>query len=69
MVMKSRTLLAQVLSVNLLLIAGTFLVALVALDERNAFRGREMLVLGSRWSRRCSATGCCCAAASSRSTG
>jgi two-component system, NarL family, sensor histidine kinase UhpB len=46
MVMKSRTLLAQVLSVNLLLIAGTFLVALVALDERNAFRGREMLVLG-----------------------
>ncbi len=46
MVMKSRTLLAQVLSVNLLLIAGTFLVALVALDERNAFRGQELLVLG-----------------------
>jgi two-component system, NarL family, sensor histidine kinase UhpB len=48
MLMKSRSLLAQILSVNLLLIAGTFLVALVALDERvgNAFQGREMLVLG-----------------------
>jgi two-component system sensor histidine kinase UhpB len=48
MIMKSRSLLAQILSVNLLLIAGTFLVALVALDERvgNAFRGREMVVLG-----------------------
>src|SRR5277367_6130140 len=48
MIMKSRSLLAQVLSVNLLLIAGTFLVALIALDERvgNAFRGREILVLG-----------------------
>ena len=46
MLMKSRSLLAQVLSVNLLLIAGTFLVALIALDERSAFRGREMLVLG-----------------------
>ena len=48
MLMKSRSLLAQVLSVNLLLIAGTFLVALIALDERvgNAFQGREMLVLG-----------------------
>jgi two-component system, NarL family, sensor histidine kinase UhpB len=48
MIMKSRSLLAQILSVNLLLIAGTFLVALAALDERvgNAFRGREMVVLG-----------------------
>ncbi len=48
MIMKSRSLLAQVLSVNLLLIAGTFLVALVALDRRlgSAFQGREMFVLG-----------------------
>ena len=71
MLMKSRSLLAQVLSVNLLLIAGTFLVALVALDERvgNAFRGpRDASCSGSRWSRPCSATGCCCAGGSSRST-
>ena len=46
MIMKSRSLLAQILSVNLLLIAGTFLVALVALNQRSAFRGREMVVLG-----------------------
>ena len=46
MTMKSRSLLAQILFVNLLLIAGTFLVALVALNERNAFRSRELFVLG-----------------------
>jgi two-component system sensor histidine kinase UhpB len=48
MLMKSRSLLVQILSVNLLLIAGTFLVALVALDRHVAsdFEGREMLVLG-----------------------
>ena len=46
--MKSRPLLAQVLAVNLLLVASTVLVATVALDA-NAFhivRGREALVLG-----------------------
>jgi two-component system sensor histidine kinase UhpB len=48
MTMKSRSLLAQILSVNLLLVAGSMLVAMIALDERvgNAFRGREILVLG-----------------------
>jgi two-component system, NarL family, sensor histidine kinase UhpB len=46
--MKSRTLLAQVLAVNLLLIAATAIVAAVALDERvgSAVSGREGLVLG-----------------------
>ncbi len=46
--MKSRTLLAQVLAVNLLLIAATTIVAAVALDERvgSAVSGREGLVLG-----------------------
>jgi two-component system, NarL family, sensor histidine kinase UhpB len=46
--MKSRSLLVQVLSVNLLLVAGTTLVAAVALDHRvgNAVQGREMVVLG-----------------------
>ncbi len=48
MTMKSRSLLAQILSVNLLLVTGSMLVATIALDERvgNAFRGREILVLG-----------------------
>jgi two-component system sensor histidine kinase UhpB len=46
--MKSRSLLAHVLAVNLLLIAGTVLVATVAVDEHvtNVTRGREALVLG-----------------------
>ena len=46
--MKSRSLLAQVLAVNALLIAATMLVAAVALDQRvgSAARGGEMLVLG-----------------------
>jgi two-component system sensor histidine kinase UhpB len=46
--MKSRSLLAQVLAVNALLIAATMLVAAVALDQRvgGAARGGEMLVLG-----------------------
>jgi two-component system sensor histidine kinase UhpB len=46
--MKSRTLLVQVLSVNLLLVAATTIVAAIALNERmgSALRGREMLVLG-----------------------
>jgi two-component system sensor histidine kinase UhpB len=46
--MKSRPLLAQVLAVNLLLVAGTVLVATVALDTHLSLvvRGREALVLG-----------------------
>ncbi|HYB25696.1 MAG TPA: sensor histidine kinase [Solirubrobacteraceae bacterium] len=46
--MKSRSLLFQVLSVNLLLVAGTTVVAAIALDHRAAsdVRGREMIVLG-----------------------
>jgi len=45
--MKSRSLLLQVLTVNLLLVAGTVLVATVALDFRlnELARGREALVL------------------------
>ena len=46
--MKSRSLLVQVLSVNLLLVAGTSVVAAAALDHRarSAIDGREMVVLG-----------------------
>jgi two-component system sensor histidine kinase UhpB len=46
--MKPRSLLAQVLAVNLLLVAGTVLVATVALDAHltSITRGREVLVLG-----------------------
>jgi two-component system, NarL family, sensor histidine kinase UhpB len=46
--MKSRPLLAQVLAVNLLLVAGTVLVATIAVDTHvtNGIRGREALVLG-----------------------
>jgi len=46
--MKSPPLLAQVLGVNLLLIAGTVLVATVAVDAHltEITRGRELLVLG-----------------------
>jgi two-component system, NarL family, sensor histidine kinase UhpB len=46
--MKSRSLLVQVLSVNLLLVAGTTVVAAIALEHRigSALGGREMLVLG-----------------------
>jgi two-component system, NarL family, sensor histidine kinase UhpB len=46
--MKSRPLLAQVLAVNLLLIAGTVLVATIAVDAHvtHVTRGREALVLG-----------------------
>src|SRR5436305_13804979 len=46
--MRTRTLLVQVLSVNLLLVAGTTLVAAIALNEHvdSAVQGREMLVLG-----------------------
>jgi two-component system sensor histidine kinase UhpB len=46
--MRSRPLLAQVLAVNLLLIAGTVLVATVAVDAQltNVTRGREAFVLG-----------------------
>jgi two-component system sensor histidine kinase UhpB len=45
--MKSRSLLAQVLSVNLLLVAGTVLVATIVVDAHLAsvVRGREVLVL------------------------
>ena len=48
MTMKSRSLLVQVLSVNLLLVAGTAVVALIALAPSvdYAIGGREMLVLG-----------------------
>jgi two-component system, NarL family, sensor histidine kinase UhpB len=48
MTMKSRSLLVQVLFVNLLLVAGTAVVALIALEPRvgSAIGGREMLVLG-----------------------
>jgi two-component system sensor histidine kinase UhpB len=46
--MKSRSLLAQVLAVNLLLVAGTMLVATVAVDAHLASvtQGREAVVLG-----------------------
>jgi two-component system sensor histidine kinase UhpB len=46
--MKSRSLLAQVLAVNLLLVAATVLLATVALDAhwRAVLHGREALVLG-----------------------
>jgi two-component system sensor histidine kinase UhpB len=46
--MKSRPLLAQVLAVNLLLVAGTVLVATIALDAHlsTMIQGREVLVLG-----------------------
>jgi two-component system, NarL family, sensor histidine kinase UhpB len=46
--MKSRSLLAQVLAVNLLLVAATVLVATVAVDAHltTVTRGREALVLG-----------------------
>ena len=46
--MKSRPLLLQVLAVNLLLVAGTMLVATIAVDAHvgNLMRGREVLVLG-----------------------
>jgi two-component system, NarL family, sensor histidine kinase UhpB len=46
--MKSRPLLAQVLAVNLLLVAGTVLVATIAVDTHvtDGIRGREALVLG-----------------------
>lgn len=46
--MKPRSLLAQVLAVNLLLVAGAVLVATVALDAHltSITRGREVLVLG-----------------------
>ncbi len=46
--MNSRPLLAQVLAVNLLLVAGTVLVATVAVDAHltSVTRGREVLVLG-----------------------
>jgi two-component system sensor histidine kinase UhpB len=45
--MKSRSLLAQVLAVNLLLVAATALVATIAVDERlsNLSHGREPVVL------------------------
>jgi two-component system sensor histidine kinase UhpB len=45
--MKSRSLLAQVLAVNLLLVAGTVLVAAIAVDAhlRSILRGREIIVL------------------------
>jgi two-component system, NarL family, sensor histidine kinase UhpB len=47
--MKARPLLAQVLAVNLLLVAGTVLVATVAVDSHltNLTRGREAFVLGA----------------------
>jgi two-component system sensor histidine kinase UhpB len=47
--MKSRPLLAQVLAVNLLLVAVTVLVATVAVDSHitNVTRGREVFVLGA----------------------
>ena len=46
--MNSRPLLAQVLAVNLLLVAGTVLVATIAVDVHisGVARGREALVLG-----------------------
>ena len=46
--MKSRPLLAQVLAVNLLLVAATVLVATIAVDAHfgNLVKGREVLVLG-----------------------
>lgn len=47
--MKSRSLLVQVLSVNLLLVAGTTVVVAIALDHHrmgSAFGGSEMVVLG-----------------------
>jgi two-component system sensor histidine kinase UhpB len=46
--MRSRPLIAQVLAVNLLLVAGTVLVATVAVDARvsRITRGREAFVLG-----------------------
>ena len=44
--MKSRSLLVQVLSVNLLLVAGTTVVAAIALDHRAAIQGPDMVVLG-----------------------
>src|SRR5580700_5475295 len=46
--MKSRSLLAQVLAVNLLLVAGTVLVATIVVDAHitSLTRGREALVLG-----------------------
>jgi two-component system sensor histidine kinase UhpB len=46
--MKSRSLLVQVLSVNLLLVAGTAVVAAIALNQRlgSPLPGRGMLVLG-----------------------
>ena len=46
--MKSRPLLAQVLAVNLLLVAGTVLVATIAVDAHitGVARGREAFVLG-----------------------
>jgi two-component system, NarL family, sensor histidine kinase UhpB len=46
--MKSRPLLAQVLAVNLLLVAGAVLVATVGVNAHvaNVTRGREMVVLG-----------------------
>jgi two-component system sensor histidine kinase UhpB len=46
--MKSRSLLAQVLAINLLLVAGTMVVATVAIDAHftSLTRGREWLVLG-----------------------
>jgi two-component system, NarL family, sensor histidine kinase UhpB len=47
--MRSRSLLAQVLAVNLLLVAGTVLVATVALDAHASklLRGREAYILGA----------------------
>ncbi|HET7050971.1 MAG TPA: hypothetical protein VFI54_22075, partial [Solirubrobacteraceae bacterium] len=46
--MKSRSLLAQVLAVNLLLVAATMLVATVALHQHLAglTENRELLILG-----------------------
>ncbi len=46
--MKSRSLLSQVLAVNLLLVAATVLVATIAVDAHlaNVIRGREMVVFG-----------------------
>jgi two-component system, NarL family, sensor histidine kinase UhpB len=46
--MKSRSLLAQVLAVNLLLVAGTVFVAMLALDLHvgELARGRELIVFG-----------------------
>src|ERR1700690_2800584 len=46
--MRSRSLLAQVLAVNMLLVGATVLVATLALDAHIAFviRGREAFVLG-----------------------